>query len=294
LNRPERSYAQKSVLPLGIDISTRSSRSVPCRALQTTMQATTRAYDDAVYDYIQRKGSNADTLVFAEFKKLQRLNLVELQNELATLKGDIHTGEKATIHQRRELRRLLSEYTQAIRDVEYISQLDVLDEIEAREQQLSLTDSFQELASKRGAPYNTRYLRLPSRLQQKPDAIREALRKYLLRSLSWTREEKRLRRNDYYQGKPPKMYSPFVDRFARFIMAFVGGAALLIPMIIMVFDSSLSKSLITTSVSVLLFAAFLSFGISASNQDTLAATATYAAVLVVFVGTSLPPQKPGT
>jgi len=74
-------------------------------------------------------------------------------------------------------------------------------------------------------------------------------------------------------------------------MAFVGGAALLVPMIIMVFEASLSKSLITTSVSVLFFAGFLSFGISASNQDILAATATYAAVLVVFVGTSLPPQK---
>ena len=169
-------------------------------------------------------------------------------------------------------------------------QLDVLDEVEAREQQLSLTDSFQDLASKRGAPYNTRYLRLPSTLQQKPDAVREVLRKYLHKSLSWTKEEKRLRRNDYYHGRPPQIYSTFVDRFARFIMAFVGGAALLIPMIIMVFDASLSKSLITTSVSVLLFAGFLSFGISASNQDTLAATATYAAVLVVFVGTSLTPQ----
>ncbi|KAH7378609.1 hypothetical protein BKA64DRAFT_585735 [Cadophora sp. MPI-SDFR-AT-0126] len=258
------------------------------------MQAATRTYDNEVYNFVQHKGSNADTLVFAEFKKLQRLNLVELQNELATLKGDIHTAEKVTVAQRKELRRLLSEYAQAIRDVEYMNELDVLDQVEAREQQLSLTESFQDIASKRGAPYDTRYLRLPSTLQQKPDAVREALRKYLLRSLSWTTEEKRLRRNDYYQGRPPHIYSTFVDRLARFIMAFVGGAALLIPMIIMVFDSSLSKSLATTSVSVLLFAGFLSFGISASNQDTLAATATYAAVLVVFVGTSLPSQKSST
>lgn len=86
------------------------------------------------------------------------------------------------------------------------------------------------------------------------------------------------------------MCSPFVDRLARFIMAFVGGAALVVPMIIMVFSPSLTKSLVTTSVSVVLFAIFLALGISSSNQDTLAATATYATVLVVFVGTSLPPQ----
>jgi hypothetical protein len=59
-------------------------------------------------------------------------------------------------------------------------------------------------------------------------------------------------------------------------------------MLIMTFDQSRTKSLITTSVAVLLFAAFLALGIKASNQDTLAATATYAAVLVVFVGASTP------
>jgi VIT1/CCC1 family predicted Fe2+/Mn2+ transporter len=174
-----------------------------------------------------------------------------------------------------------------------MSRLEVLNNVESREQQLSLTDNFQDIASKTGAPYNTRYLTLPSTLPQRPDAVREALRKYLHKSLSWTKEEIRLRGNDYYQGRPPTIYSSFVDRLARFIMAFVGGAALLIPMAIMVFNSSLNKSLITTCVAVILFAGFLAFGISASNQDTLAATATYAAVLVVFVGTSLPPGTPG-
>jgi hypothetical protein len=69
-------------------------------------------------------------------------------------------------------------------------------------------------------------------------------------------------------------------------MAFTGGASLIVPMLIMSFDPSRNKSLIVVSVSVLIFAVFLSSGIHASNQETLAATATYAAVLVVFVGTS--------
>ena len=76
-------------------------------------------------------------------------------------------------------------------------------------------------------------------------------------------------------------------------MAFLGGAALLVPMIIMVFNSSLAKSLIVTSVAVFLFAVFLALGIYSSNMDTLVATATYAAVLVVFVGTSLSSSSTG-
>jgi len=75
------------------------------------MQAPTRSYDDVVFDFVHSQGSNTEPLVFAEFKKLQRLNLVELQIELASLKGDIQTAEKVSPSQRAELRRVLSEYS---------------------------------------------------------------------------------------------------------------------------------------------------------------------------------------
>jgi uncharacterized membrane protein YfcA len=146
--------------------------------------------------------------------------------------------------------------------------------------------AFPALRSLPGAPLGTRYLSFPNVLPRKEDAVREVLRKYLPRSLSWTAKEKKERLNEYYQRERPEAYSPVVDSLARFIMAFTGGASLIIPMLIMSFDPSRNKSLITVSVSVLLFAVFLSSGIHASNQETLVATATYAAVLVVFVGTS--------
>jgi len=73
--------------------------------------ATTPTYDNTLFDFVHHKGSNADPLVFADFKKLRRLNLVELQNELAALKGAIHTTGKVTSHQRKELRQLLREYS---------------------------------------------------------------------------------------------------------------------------------------------------------------------------------------
>lgn len=93
--------------------------------------------------------------------------------------------------------------------------------------------------------------------------------------------------DEYLAGLPPETISPFVDKTTRFIIAFAGGAALVVPMLIMSLPFTYkTKSLVTVSVAVTLFAATMSVAIRASNADTLVATATYAAVLIVFVGTS--------
>ena len=65
---------------------------------------------------------------------------------------------------------------------------------------------------------------------------------------------------------------------------------MIVLMVVMVFDPSLSKSLITVSVAVVAFALALSPVFETDNKDTVMATATYAAVLVVFVGTSVSSQ----
>ena len=85
--------------------------------------------------------------------------------------------------------------------------------------------------------------------------------------------------DEYLQGLPPQTVSPFVDRLTRFIIAFTGGAALVVPMLIMSLPSTdQTKSLITVSLAVTLFASMMSVGVRASNSETLVATATYAAV----------------
>lgn len=84
----------------------------------------------------------------------------------------------------------------------------------------------------------------------------------------------------------PEVYSKFLDALARFIIGTTGGCALIIPMVVMVLDASLTKSLVTASVALVLFALVLGLVFETSNKDTITATATYAAVLVVFVGTS--------
>lgn len=70
--------------------------------------------------------------------------------------------------------------------------------------------------------------------------------------------------------------------------AFFGGAFLLTPMIIMTFRTSRTARLVTVCVATLLFAMFMGCGTSARKQDILGATAAYAAVMVVYVGTALP------
>ena len=72
----------------------------------------------------------------------------------------------------------------------------------------------------------------------------------------------------------------------RLVMAVMGGAFLVAPMLIMVLAPSLVTSLVTTCVFVFAFSLVISFFLEKAF-DVLSATAAYAAVLVVFVGTSI-------
>ena len=77
----------------------------------------------------------------------------------------------------------------------------------------------------------------------------------------------------------------------RIIMALFGGAALIGPMLIMTLHQSRNTSLITASVATFLFALVMAFAArDSAGKDVLAITAAYAAVLVVFVGTSTTPS----
>jgi hypothetical protein len=74
----------------------------------------------------------------------------------------------------------------------------------------------------------------------------------------------------------------------RLIMALFGGIAIIVPMLIMALHSSRTTNLVTTSVATFLFAIIIAFGAKGSSgKDVLVGTAAYAAVLVVFVGTSM-------
>ena len=151
----------------------------------------------------------------------------------------------------------------------------------------TLEDYFPEIANLTIRPYHSHYKEIGTGTPTAHDPLRDGLRKHLPHFLSYSEEEKLLRKTAYLERLPPQDISPLIDRIARFLVAFVGGASLVVPMVVMLFNPSQTKSIITVSVAVVLFSACLSLGIKATNAETLVATATYAAVLVVFVGASL-------
>jgi hypothetical protein len=86
--------------------------------------------------------------------------------------------------------------------------------------------------------------------------------------------------------------SGLVDRLARLLISLAGGAFLIAPMVVMTLGQGEVHNLVTASMAVVAFALVVAFAIRASNAETLIAKATYAAVLVVFVGTSSPTVSP--
>lgn len=72
----------------------------------------------------------------------------------------------------------------------------------------------------------------------------------------------------------------------RITMGLLGGLALIGPMLLMVLHKDQLTSLLTVSVSTILFAVALSFFTQLQGQSVLASVAAYAAVLVVFVGSN--------
>ena len=74
-----------------------------------------------------------------------------------------------------------------------------------------------------------------------------------------------------------------IDIFARQVVAFAGGLILIVPVILMSFKVDLNNRLIIMSCFVAGFAVLIGIFTRATNQEVLAATAVYTAVLVLFV-----------
>lgn len=79
----------------------------------------------------------------------------------------------------------------------------------------------------------------------------------------------------------------FMGFMHRLKMAILAGLALIVPMLIMRLHPTLLTQLLTTSLFILAFGVVLSIYLNDADETYIAsATAAYAAVLVVFVGTS--------
>ena len=84
-------------------------------------------------------------------------------------------------------------------------------------------------------------------------------------------------------GMDPLESTAAADRIISSIINIIcGGGLLIMPMVIMSFDTNRTKSLVTVSCSVILFGFVLGAVIRSKSSVIFVATATYAAVLVVF------------
>lgn len=177
----------------------------------------------------------------------------------------------------------------AIRDYQYLQDKQPLSKDLARTRKLRLHKYFYSGASFFD-PWSSHYSYFQDQQHHRHggavDPLRQVLMRHLPSRLTFSRHERLARAKEYDDGLPPRDVSRFVDGLARFVVALAGGVFLVVPMVVMIIAPSETKSVVTVAVAVLVFALILSFGIKVSNVETLVSTATYAAVLVVFVGTS--------
>lgn len=90
-----------------------------------------------------------------------------------------------------------------------------------------------------------------------------------------------------YQSPQPESHrNRRIFKINQILIGLLSGAVLVVPMVIMIYQPSQVKSVVTTSVTVVLLALALALVVKAEDVDVLAGTAALAAVLVVFIGAS--------
>ncbi|KUJ06296.1 uncharacterized protein LY89DRAFT_692549 [Mollisia scopiformis] len=240
--------------------------------------------DVELFRYVAASLDKEEIFHVLGFEFLQRYNLVRLQNKLAKIRESIHAdlGQKCD---ERSLNDTLNEYSQSIKNYNMFRGLKPLSEERTEERKALLKTSFPSLMSqcRWTKPFESHYYALNDN-KAKVDNLRKVLRHLLPRHLAYSNAERVRRQREFEEGKPPHEISAVVDRLSRLIVALAGGAFLIVPMLIMAINPTQTKSLVTASVGTLLFSCAISLGLSSSNNETMVSTATYAAVLVVFVG----------
>ncbi|KAH6957293.1 hypothetical protein DER45DRAFT_632007 [Fusarium avenaceum] len=115
--------------------------------------------------------------------------------------------------------------TNAIPDYEYLTRLTPITGSQARRGRLDPERVFGD-ESYQFIHEGSGYRRFADPSLLPTDNLREILKRYLPRSVAYTKYDIRNRTDEYFSNEPPEQISPFVDRLARFLVAFLGGAML--------------------------------------------------------------------
>ncbi|KAJ9614774.1 hypothetical protein H2204_014472, partial [Knufia peltigerae] len=192
-------------------------------------------YEDRLFHYTY--SSRHDELYFLEYRLLERMNIFHLQNKLARLKGSCWEKQTAVPldSDSDDLRITLHQYATAVRDYAFMRSLQDLPVHQASERERDLAQAFPEIAEQGSSPFNSRYCTVSSSIRggAPSDPCRRIMCKILPRRLTYTKAEMESHFDDFLARKPPSTVSPFVDRLTRFLIAFTGGASLIVPMLVM-------------------------------------------------------------
>ncbi|CAN9441978.1 unnamed protein product [Alternaria alternata] len=242
------------------------------------------AENEDLLQYIIRSINSDEGFHFLRFEQLQRTNLVALQMKLIRTKDALLKAKTISDTELETLRVDLEQYATAIQNYHSLRERKSLTLKGAKKRELLLQRYFRSQVKDMGVfKSHHSYFDVTD---VKIDSLRTLMMERLPVWMTYSRNERAARKREFRDGKPPKEVSGSVDRLCRFIIAAIGGLFLVGPMLIMAIRPSTAKSLITVSASVFLFAVVLTFGVRVTNIEGLVSTATYAAVLVVFVGSS--------
>jgi hypothetical protein len=226
---------------------------------------------------------------FARFRDAQLLSLCSYEAEIETLQEEINVLTRLEGDPAEDKELLISKFGYLRRVLDYYSTLDLPLQNELSGHSTILTQlasdmiKFHKIMRLQSVNNNPELVEL--NFESSSDPIRGFFQKIAMAFLQ------RKRGKDSENAKRSVNMAtmraiPIADNIARFVIAIVGGSSLLVPVILMAFLTTRTSHLIITSVFTIVFAIAMSFISTASNQEVLGSTAAYAAVLVVFVGTS--------
>ncbi|KAH6703239.1 hypothetical protein BKA61DRAFT_680859 [Leptodontidium sp. MPI-SDFR-AT-0119] len=220
-------------------------------------------------DNFEEKFGTVDVLAFG---KLHHMNLHYFEVELAAELADVMDEKTATDRkQMLRIRKTLREYSAAIVDYERVLKLWQVPK------EGKLTPFHQTILPKAFMKGLTRDPKTNPKADPKKGS-KKVSKSDIQSSHTWDNAYMSLSSGNEWA-------TSFTSRIGA---AFLGGLALIAPMLIMSVHEATMKNLITTCVAVVLVSGLLAWFSTGPWNDVVGLTAAYAAVLVVYIGTSTP------
>ncbi|KAK3349040.1 hypothetical protein B0T25DRAFT_547046 [Lasiosphaeria hispida] len=230
---------------------------------------------------------------FRRFETLSLLSLYHYQDKLVQVEKKINEDRgQMTEEDISNLATMLRNYYDALQSFKKISTMDRPPHLEQNLAAQVLSDKLNELSYASAGELGMVDL-TPATLGASSDPVRVLLQRYIEQGSSGSAGHSRQQPTPEQfsnlklpPGKPNpsgERVTPLVDKFARLFISLIGGAFLLAPMYALTFIRAQKDQLITVGVFVVFFAVIMAAATKSTNQELLTATATYAAVLVVFI-----------